>query len=345
MRILCDSRRCGSPFPPSLCYELSPRAFWAVRGVCPLCRIFAELCGPIAFVVALSRLHLMWNILGIGMNVLGWCSVDVIALERWGWSFRLSLVLFLPPASLTSWCSTSMFGNLLVIGGVGAVHLYGLHSFSSISRIGLDLLATQWVKSILFRFHSLVRGPCKLMLRNLVPCRVLVPFSTVGMICQWVSRGFVLFVLRAAHFPHFRSMIHLLHSRRKRMVWTCHRLWIVRTWYLVSPPDNCMHPHRISCLSPALRVLNIRSWKGKGGNGSTGRRQCIWNMTRATPVTRGAHSRAGRPWRWSTLDIIHISLSRRAERGMLLHGLISAKKRPDINHTALTQLALQAFRA
>jgi hypothetical protein len=97
----------------------------------------------------------------------------------------------------------------------------------------------------------------------------------------------------------------------------------------------------------ALRVLNIRSWKGKGGNGSTGRRQCIWNMTRATPVTRGAHidSRAGRPWRWSTLDIIHISLSRRAERGMLLHGLISAKKRPDINHTALTQLPLQVFRA
>ena len=94
-----------------------------------------------------------------------------------------------------------------------------------------------------------------------------------------------------------------------------------------------------------LRVLNIRSWKGKGGSGSTGRRQCILDMTRATPVIRGAHSRAGCLWRWSTLDIIHISLSRRAERGMLLHGVISAKKRPDINHTALTQLALQVFRA
>jgi hypothetical protein len=94
-----------------------------------------------------------------------------------------------------------------------------------------------------------------------------------------------------------------------------------------------------------LHVLNARSWKGKGANGSIGRRQCIWDMARATPVIRGAHSRAECLWRWSTLDIIHISLSRRAERGLLLHDQKVTQYQP--HGPAVTQLTLtpQVFRA
>jgi hypothetical protein len=81
-------------------------------------------------------------------------------------------VLLSMPAPLTSWCSTSIFGNVLVTGEVGVARHYGLHSFASVPRTVFYLLT-------LFRFHSLARGPCKLMLR-----KILVPLSSVGLTCR-----------------------------------------------------------------------------------------------------------------------------------------------------------------